>query len=114
MDPITSVLIAKSLDGLTARMQATAQNIANANSPGYRPVRVTFEEQLRAAAIDGARAIADVQPQTELAPMPAIASEMRLDLEMATASEIAMRYGALIDILGREIAIRNAVIAGGR
>lgn len=42
MESISTALIAKALDGLTARYQATAQNIANANSPNYRPIRVTF------------------------------------------------------------------------
>lgn len=114
MDATTPVLIAKALDGLSARYLATAQNIANANSPGYRPVRVTFEAQLRAAAAQGADAVANVQPLTELAPEPMLGSEMRLDLELATASQTAMRYGALIDVLGRQMAIRRAVGAGDR
>jgi flagellar basal-body rod protein FlgB len=38
---------------------------------------------------------------------------MRLDLEVATASQTAMRYAALLDILGREMAINRAVVRGG-
>ena len=41
MDPTSAIMITKALDGLWARSLATAQNVANANSPGYRPVRVT-------------------------------------------------------------------------
>lgn len=114
MTSITSILIAKALDGLAAREAATAQNIANANSEHYRPVRVTFEDSLRAAAAAGPDAIADVAPKIEPAPMPAIASEMRLDLEVATASQTAMRYGALLSVLESRGGMMRAVVDGGR
>lgn len=114
MTSITSILIAKALDGLTARQEATAQNIANANSPGYRPIRVRFEDSLRTAADQGPEAIARVVARTELAPTPAIASEMRLDLEVATASQTALRYGALLSVLESRGAMMRAVIDGSR
>lgn len=114
MPSITSILIAKALDGLSARQAATAQNIANGNSEHYRPIRVTFEDSLRAALAKGPEAIAQVTPQTELEPVPAFGSEMRLDLEVATASQTAMRYGALITVLESRGALMNAVVNGGR
>lgn len=114
MESISTALISKALDGLTARYEATAQNIANANSPGYRPIRVTFEDSLRRAAAEGPAAIAGVKPEIELAPMPRIASEMRLDLEIANASQTAMRYGALLSILGRQMEIARSIVSGGR
>lgn len=114
MESISTALIAKALDGLTARYQATAQNIANANSPNYRPIRVTFEDSLRSAATQGGGAIAGVEPKVELEPMPCIASEMRLDLEIANASQTAMRYGALLSILGRQMELARTIVSGGR
>lgn len=114
MGSITVELIGKALDGLQARQAATAQNIANANSPGYRPIRVTFEQRLREAATQGPAAIASVIPETGLAPNATVASEMRLDLEIATASQTAMRYGALLSVLEGRGAMMRAVIDGGR
>lgn len=114
MNSVSKILIAKALDGLHARQLATAQNIANANSPGYRPIKVTFEENLRAAASHGVGAIADVVPRTEMAPVPRFADEMRLDLEIATASQTAMRYGALLTVLESRGGLMRAVIAGAR
>ena len=99
---------------MRSRKAATAQNIANANSPNYRPIQVTFEQSLREAAASGPDAIALVTPHVELAPTPAIASEMRLDLEVATASQTAMRYGALITVLESRGALMSAVVNGGR
>lgn len=113
MDAISPLLIAKALDGLHARYQATAENIANTNTPGYRPIQVTFEARLQAAVRQGGEAIADVSPRTERASLSSITGGMRLDLEVATASQTATRYAALLDILGREMAISRAVVRGG-
>ena len=41
MDPITAAVLMKTLDGLAMRAEANAQNIANAGTPGYRPIRVS-------------------------------------------------------------------------
>lgn len=114
MESISAVLIGKALDGLTVRQAAIAQNIANANSPNYRPIRVSFDEALRAAAPGGIDAVKAVKPRVEFAPRPAIASEMRLDLELAASAQTAMRYAALINILDGRAGMMRSVIAGGR
>ncbi|MEI9851946.1 MAG: hypothetical protein WDN24_15185 [Sphingomonas sp.] len=111
---MTRILIAKALDGLDARQAATAQNIANANSDAYRPVRVTFEESLRTAAAGGPDAVRRVTPRIERAPVPAIATEMRLDLEIATASVTAMRYAALLSVLEGHSGLLRTAVSGGR
>ena len=113
MDPLSSVLITKALDGLSLRYMATAENIANANSLSYRPVRVSFEDALRAAASQGPAAARNVQPRIAQ-EAPGVTGEARLDLELATASETAMRYAALIDLLGRQMQISHTVIRGGQ
>lgn len=114
MDPVTPLLIAKALDGLHARQKVTAENIANAGTPNYRPLAVSFEASLKVAAAQGPDAIALVAPRTHLAPEAAIPGELRLDLEIATAAQTSMRYGALIDFLGRQMALHRAVVSGGR
>lgn len=113
MEDLTSALIARSLDGLARRYDFTAQNIANANTPGYAPVRVSFEDSLRAAASGGADAVRRVDIQA--APLAPDGGEgaLRLDLELASASQTAMRYRALIEILGRRMAIDRALAAAG-
>jgi flagellar basal-body rod protein FlgB len=114
MDAVSSALIAKALQGLDQRYMFTAQNIANANTPGYQPVRVSFEENLREAAARGAQAINDVEPRVFVEETGEGADPMRLDLELATASQTAARYRGLIDILGRQLALQRALLAGGR
>lgn len=114
MDAISSVLINKALDGLTARYAATAENIANANSRAYRPVRVSFEESLRAAARSGPEAVRAVTPRIETVAPQGSETEVRLDLELATAVETSNRYAALIDLLGRQMQITRTIIRGGQ
>lgn len=111
MDEISAALAAKALDGLYLRYQYAAQNIANANSPGYRPVHISFEDSLRAAASKGATAVAQVNPTASADA--ASSADMRLDLELATASQTAMRYRALLDVLGRQMALHRAAIMDG-
>lgn len=116
MDKISETLLIKALDGLVMRQQYTAQNIANANTQGYRSVSVSFEDSLRSASLRGTNAaIHSVKPQIAFGNQNASETGVRLDLELATASQTAMRYGALIEILGRTMALNRAVIsANGR
>jgi flagellar basal-body rod protein FlgB len=109
VEPVSSSLLLKALDGLSARAVATAQNIANAGTANYRPVEVSFERALASAAGQGADAVAAVQPKLGRA---AGGAGMRLDLELATASSTATRYSALVEILGRQIEIEGLSITG--
>lgn len=111
MSDITSSVIVKALDGLSLRAVATAENIANASSPGFQPLRVSFEEALAAAARAGGTSVAAVQPRmTAATPGEAV----RVDLELATASATALRYSALTELLGRQMQIEAIAITGGR
>lgn len=114
MDAISSVLIAKALDGLSMRQMFSAQNIANANTEGYKPVSVSFENNLKLAASQGMDSIENVTPKVQYSKNTQGSAEMRLDLELAVASQTAMRYGALIDILGRQMSLARTVVNGGQ
>jgi flagellar basal-body rod protein FlgB len=114
MDQLSAILVTKALDGLALRASAISQNIANANSPSYAPVKVAFEEQLREAAMLGSEAARRFQPEfTRATPDPS-SREIRLDLEMASASQTALRYAALVDVLSRQIQIARATVHGGQ
>lgn len=101
----------KALDGLTERAAVTAQNIANASTPGYRPLRVTFEQALAAAAGHGASAVEAVETKVEHDPAQ---PSLRVDMEVATASQTAVRYAALIEVLNRRQATDALVLSGNK
>lgn len=111
MDQLSAAMIIKALDGLSARAVATSQNIANAQTPSYRPVRVSFEAALAAASARGAGAVETVRPQIATDPGPD-ASGVRMDQELATAAATALRYGALVEMLNRQLQLHSIAVTG--
>ena len=112
MESSNAILIIKALDGLSARAVVTAENIANAGTPNYRPLRVSFEAALQEAAASGNAEVSKVAPNVAPAAADTPDGELRLDREMATASSTELRYGALIDILSRQIQMDSLAITG--
>jgi flagellar basal-body rod protein FlgB len=113
MDALSAILNLKALDGLMARQAATAENIANAGTAGYRPARVDFESALKMAAAEGPDAVKALEFQV-VREQPAPGDGLRLDLELATASGSAARYAALIEVLNRQLQIQALAAQGGR
>lgn len=74
---------------------------------------MSFEEALRAAAPQGREAVRGVEARIERTALPQ-GGELRLDLELATASATAMRFAALVDLLGRQLEIGRTAIRGGQ
>jgi flagellar basal-body rod protein FlgB len=54
-------ILQKSLSGLTTRQRALAENVANADTPGYKRVEVSYEKQL-SDAVDGLASGGDELP----------------------------------------------------
>src|SRR4051812_23582596 len=92
----TAPLVQLALDAAALRHLAISDNVANNGSPGYRPQRVNFEEQLGAAraALAGGDAVRDssirnVQPFLE--PVPGatggLSSLGSLDLEVTRLAQ---------------------------
>ena len=116
MNPITSTVLLKAMDGLAMRMTAIAENVANGNTPHYRPLQVSFEAALRQAVVGGPKAINQVQPvlSHETGDANGGSSSVRLDMELASATTTRERYGALAEVLGRQLQIDDLVVSGGR
>jgi len=114
MDSVSAVLINKALDGLSMRMVAISENIANMQSKDFRPVKVSFEEALKAASSKGTDAINAVEPKFEQSSVASLNGELRVDMELAAANATKARYGALIDVLNRQMQLSRTIIKGGR
>lgn len=107
MDSLSADIMIKALDGLNARAEITAGNIANANTPRYRAQHLSFERSLATAASEGSAAVRSVTPS-----IARESRDMRLDLELGTASSTSLRYAALIDILNRQLQLDALAIQG--
>ncbi len=107
----TSAVIIKAMDGVSARVAVTAQNIANANTPGYRPLRVSFESALAEAAQHDPAMVRAVKPR--ITQEPADGQGLRLDLELASEGASAARYSALVEVLNRQLELTGLAVGGG-
>lgn len=106
--PLAMAVAAKALDGLSMRMAAIADGLANAGSPTFRPAKVEFEQTLGAAARRGSDAVAQVKFEFTRGPAFVAGDDRRIDLMLADAAQTAMRYSALVDMLGRRMSLLRA------
>jgi flagellar basal-body rod protein FlgB len=114
MESISAQLLLRNLDGLSLRASVIAQNIANANSPDYRPLSVLFEDTLQAAAQKGLVAIASAMPRIESSNSGVIDTPVRIDLELASMATTSGRYAAIAEIMNRELQIDAVAVSGSR
>lgn len=115
IEPLTNAVLLKAMDGLALRALVTSHNIANAGSPGYRPLAVDFEAALAsAAARRDVAAVGAVQPHIAQAVDAQGRSDLRLDLELANSAETASRYTALAELLNRRLQLQSLATSGSR
>jgi flagellar basal-body rod protein FlgB len=117
IDPVTMALVKSALDAGSLRQVAHANNIANVNTPGYKPFAVTFEEGLGAVreALEGGAADRLSPQDIPAARMftDASAAVPGLDSEVAAASGNALQYQALTRALGHQYALLNMAMSNG-
>jgi flagellar basal-body rod protein FlgB len=113
---LTGSLIRMALDGVSMRQLVTANNIANANTPGYAPVRVDFEELLAGAMRDG-----DMRGRLDAGRLAQAVSvdttpgaKVQLDTEAAQMAQDVLHYQALLRALREQMDILQTAVNDGR
>lgn len=103
------------LTGVNQRQQATAHNIANVNTPGFRSSRVNFEDSL-ADALRTGRSLDDVTWSTERAntPINARGNDVALEEESQILIQAGIHYEALVAGLNHKLGVVRTAIGGGR
>src|SRR5580692_2963842 len=83
--------LSSALNGLAARQAATANNIANINTPNYRAQTVSFEAALAASVQAGSGVVA---PTTGLSlePTQLDGNNVNLDTEDVTNTNTVLQY----------------------
>jgi flagellar basal-body rod protein FlgB len=114
----TTALIQFSLDAAQLQHYATAQNLANASTPGFRPYRVDFNQQfdrLRSAVAEGrplsASMIASARPTLSQSDAPATVA---LDMEAAKLSQNVLHYQAVAKAYSNMSSLLSLAINEGR
>lgn len=110
--PLTLAVASKALDGLSMRMAALANNLANAHSPRFQAVSVQFEDALRKASAKGPGAVEALQFHFQAGRAFALQDDRRVDLLVADAAQTAARYSALVEMLGERMSIEHAAMGG--
>ncbi|MGK5049011.1 flagellar basal body rod protein FlgB [Janthinobacterium sp. GB4P2] len=114
-------MLSLALNASNMRQQAIANNIANANTPGYQRIGVNFESRMsevKSGLRDGRTpALADLQyyqPLFEAAPDSIAGDPVQLDMEVAGLSENTLHQQALIKALNKHLSILSTAINEGK
>lgn len=113
---VTGAMVEYALDGLSLRHTAIASNIANANTLGYRPRRVSFEDQLANVAMSSPASVEQLPPARVLSdPATGVSSRAVLDNEVVQLNRNVLQYQALIRGLEKyNSTIKTAINEGRR
>ena len=108
--------IEKAMQGSLLRQQVLANNIANANTPGYQRSDVDFQSALAQAFSSGTPSTSQVD-QITFSPQAAATGAMQVDgntvdvnTENADLSENTLDYQALESVMGTRMSILKTAI----
>jgi flagellar basal-body rod protein FlgB len=110
----TQLGLERAISGAEMRQSVLAANVANANTPGYKPKDVDFHSALRTAFASGGDVEkAPITETTSDAVMRADGSGLDIDVEASKLSQNGLEYQALvqaargrIDILESAMGVR--------
>jgi flagellar basal-body rod protein FlgB len=107
-------VLARVLDTASLRHRVIAQNVANVNTPGYRRLEVTFEEQLAKELASPSNGVAGVKAKVVESDGAARVDENNVDIdrEMGDLTKNGLLYQAATQILASRMASLRAAISG--
>jgi flagellar basal-body rod protein FlgB len=91
--------IQASLDGLSARERIIAQNLANADTPGYVAGRVDFESSLRKAVADGNLNDVSINTSASTDPLNLNGNNVSVDSESVALTSTALQYQLMTEAM---------------
>lgn len=116
----TRQLLNRAMDALAARNDVIANNIANADTPGFKRSQVKFEDSLRQILVDGGRPDADtlsrlkVETEVDYTPSNRLdGNNVNIDLEMSDLAKNSIMYNAVIELYQLKGQIMRSVVSGG-
>jgi flagellar basal-body rod protein FlgB len=134
----TQIALEYALDATSARAHLIANNIANADTPGYKALRLNFEDILE-QKLDDADVASIGLRQTDLRHLPGIVfkglkgtptpygivytddrttyrldnNNVDIDQEMAEQARNAIEYSTLTELASRRLSLLRTVISEG-
>jgi flagellar basal-body rod protein FlgB len=111
-DP-TQLILDRAISGATLRNAVLANNVANADTPGFQPSDVDFHSALQGAIDAGPEAIDSVQIAPEQgAPLALRADGNGVDAEAESAklAENGLELSALVQVAGARVQIMRTAM----
>ena len=102
---LTMQAIQTSLDGLAARQRIIAQNLANAETPGYLAQNVNFEDSLRSAMAAGDPSEAGITASNTTDPTLPNGNNVNVDTETIGLVDTGLRYQLATQSMNNEFNI---------
>lgn len=113
----TASLLGEMIGAASLRHQVLSRNIANIDTPGYRPMEVSFSEELRLASAAGELPATVVKAAVVADPAAGAGrydgNTVDLDRQMAKMAENALWHNVLIQILNSRMNLLRTAIRGG-
>jgi flagellar basal-body rod protein FlgB len=109
---VTQLSLEAAIRGSAVRQTALANNVANANTPGYRRQDVDFKSALQAALSSGGEVerVAFAAATDSAAPMQADGNTVDIDVENANLAKNGLEYEALVSVASARIAILKSAM----
>lgn len=120
INDVTTNVAKVGMDMAVARQQLIAHNIANANTPGFSPLRMDFGSrvaELRDALTSGPMGKEKIAAIAGTRPVPDIYAEdgsVALDMEVADLSKNTLEFQVISKALSRHFALLSLAITDGR
>jgi flagellar basal-body rod protein FlgB len=114
---LTDMVVQRGLEGASLRQQVLANNLANANTAGFKRSDVDFESTLSSAldSGDAGQALADVSftPQTDnTTSMTPDGNNVNTDSEMSNLTQNAIQYETLAAVERERMGMIRSAMGG--
>lgn len=93
---VTGASLRSAIEGLSARTRATADNIANIQTPGFLANRVQFEDALAEAAQNRSASGSDFATLRSLEPTRTDGNNVNLDQETLSSIDTGLKYQLML------------------
>jgi flagellar basal-body rod protein FlgB len=111
---VTQIALERALTGAAQRQQLLANNLANADTPGFKRTDLDFHSQLASALASG-RPDTPFTPQTDTtSSMQADGNNVDIDTEMAKLSQNALDYQSLVAVASSRLKMLQTAIGFGQ
>ena len=102
--------IERALQGVSMRQRVTADNIANAMTPGYTAKRVAFEASLASAMRAGRPGSAQVQVSTTSDAPKLDGNNVSIEDEVIEQQRSGLQYQALVEAANHKLGLLKSAI----